>query len=174
MFTRASSSSLLHKPIGQPLYLSSFISSTTTNNPTAKMHFPTLLTNALFSTSPLRQQQQPLSNPPSVYDSSSCPKDSPLSCHNSTTYPNSCCFIHPGGQLLQTQFWDTNPTVGPSDSWTLHGLWYPLPIPILIPESKSKSIGYKLTRNPHTGPTSATVPTQPTAPPRHVTIISRV
>ncbi|EHL02874.1 putative Ribonuclease T2-like protein [Glarea lozoyensis 74030] len=29
-----------------------------------------------------------------------------------------CC-----GQLLQTQFWDTAPSTGPADSWTLHGLW---------------------------------------------------
>lgn len=25
--------------------------------------------------------------------------------------------------MLQTQFWDTDPTVGPVDSWTIHGLW---------------------------------------------------
>jgi ribonuclease T2 len=37
---------------------------------------------------------------------------------------NLCCFNAPGGQLLQTQFWDTNPPTGPNDSWTLHGLWY--------------------------------------------------
>lgn len=60
----------------------------------------------------------PLTNGPT------CPADSPLSCHNSTAAPDSCCFIYPGGQLLLTQFWDTNPTVGPVDSWTLHGLWY--------------------------------------------------
>ena len=54
----------------------------------------------------------------------SCPVDSPTSCQNSTVAPDSCCFIYPGGQLLQTQFWDTNPTVGPDDSWTLHGLWF--------------------------------------------------
>src|ERR1700712_3600002 len=54
----------------------------------------------------------------------SCPADSPLSCHNTTTAPDSCCFIYPGGQLLQTQFWDAVPAVGPIDSWTLHGLWY--------------------------------------------------
>lgn len=58
-----------------------------------------------------------------------CPRDSPLSCHNSTVAPDSCCFIYPGGQLLQTQFWDTDPTVGPVDSWTLHGLWYYVPSP---------------------------------------------
>jgi ribonuclease T2 len=32
-------------------------------------------------------------------------------------------FNAPGGQILQTQFWDTNPPTGPDDSWTLHGLW---------------------------------------------------
>lgn len=26
--------------------------------------------------------------------------------------------------LLQTQFWDTDPSTGPSDAWTIHGLWY--------------------------------------------------
>ncbi|KAI9734089.1 MAG: ribonuclease T2-like [Claussenomyces sp. TS43310] len=53
----------------------------------------------------------------------SCPADGPTSCHNSTTSDDTCCFIYPGGQLLQTQFWDTSPAIGPSDSWTLHGLW---------------------------------------------------
>jgi ribonuclease T2 len=47
-----------------------------------------------------------------------------LSCHNTTVVENLCCFNAPGGQLLQTQFWDTNPPTGPDDSWTLHGLWY--------------------------------------------------
>lgn len=61
-----------------------------------------------------------------LYQSSapSCPIDGPLSCHNSTAVKNDCCFIYPGGQLLLTQFWDTRPSIGPSDSWTLHGLWY--------------------------------------------------
>ncbi|KAG9237207.1 ribonuclease T2-like protein [Amylocarpus encephaloides] len=63
------------------------------------------------------------SAPLSLNNGPSCPADSPLSCHNSTVAPDSCCFIYPGGQLLLTQFWDTNPTVGPVDSWTLHGLW---------------------------------------------------
>ena len=47
-----------------------------------------------------------------------------LSCHNTTIVENLCCFNAPGGQLLQTQFWDTAPATGPDDSWTLHGLWY--------------------------------------------------
>ncbi|KAL8678737.1 MAG: hypothetical protein Q9186_004928 [Xanthomendoza sp. 1 TL-2023] len=38
-------------------------------------------------------------------------------------YPDTCCFNAPGGLLLQTQFWDTNPPTGPSNSWTVHGLW---------------------------------------------------
>ncbi|KAF2001069.1 ribonuclease T2 [Amniculicola lignicola CBS 123094] len=46
-----------------------------------------------------------------------------LSCHNTTVVENLCCFNAPGGQLLQTQFWDTAPVTGPVDSWTLHGLW---------------------------------------------------
>ena len=24
---------------------------------------------------------------------------------------------------LQTQFWDADPSTGPVDSWTIHGLW---------------------------------------------------
>lgn len=29
----------------------------------------------------------------------------------------------PGGQFVQTQFWDTSPSTGPTNSWTVHGLW---------------------------------------------------
>ncbi|KAI0413453.1 ribonuclease T2-like protein [Xylaria grammica] len=36
---------------------------------------------------------------------------------------SSCCVNKPGGQFLQTQFWDTDPVTGPSNSWTIHGLW---------------------------------------------------
>lgn len=57
-------------------------------------------------------------------DSKTCPVNSPLSCHSKPS-PNtdSCCFLSPGGLLLQTQFWDTKPSTGPVDSWTIHGLW---------------------------------------------------
>ncbi|OWP04350.1 ribonuclease T [Marssonina coronariae] len=38
-----------------------------------------------------------------------------------------CCFNSPGGQLLLTQVWDSNPAVGkfsgPEKSWTIHGFW---------------------------------------------------
>lgn len=36
---------------------------------------------------------------------------------------DTCCFAAPGGLFLQTQFWDTNPPTGPTDKWTIHGLW---------------------------------------------------
>lgn len=51
----------------------------------------------------------------------SCPR-APLSCQSPVT-ESSCCFAHPGGQLLLTQFWDTDPPLGPRNSWTIHGLW---------------------------------------------------
>ncbi|KAF9270664.1 RNase Gf29 [Marasmius fiardii PR-910] len=54
---------------------------------------------------------------------SGCPVSGPLSCHNTSSVTNSCCFESPGGLLLQTQFWDTNPSTGPNNSWTIHGLW---------------------------------------------------
>jgi len=55
----------------------------------------------------------------------SCPvtNSTPLSCHSTGTQSNTCCFNEPGGLLLQTQFWDTNPPSGPANSWTAHGLW---------------------------------------------------
>ncbi|KAL2220586.1 putative ribonuclease T2 [Thermoascus aurantiacus ATCC 26904] len=57
-------------------------------------------------------------------DVTSCSLDSSqLSCHNTSKVTDTCCFNSPGGLLLQTQFWDTDPATGPSDSWTIHGLW---------------------------------------------------
>ncbi|KAL6872694.1 ribonuclease T2 [Trichoderma novae-zelandiae] len=47
----------------------------------------------------------------------------PLSCHNTTAISDTCRSVYPGGQLLLTQFWDTNPSTGPNNSWTVHGLW---------------------------------------------------
>lgn len=51
-----------------------------------------------------------------------CSSSSALSCQSSSKNPT-CCFNYPGGALLQTQFWDFSPATGPSDSWTIHGLW---------------------------------------------------
>ncbi|KAN0135088.1 Ribonuclease T2-like protein [Lactarius tabidus] len=55
--------------------------------------------------------------------SSGCALDSPASCSVDPPPSNLCCYESPGGLLLQTQFWDTNPSTGPSNSWTIHGLW---------------------------------------------------
>ncbi|EGN93098.1 hypothetical protein SERLA73DRAFT_189923 [Serpula lacrymans var. lacrymans S7.3] len=54
--------------------------------------------------------------------SSNCSTSGAASCYN-TTAVDTCCTEYPGGLLLQTQFWDTDPSTGPSDSWTIHGLW---------------------------------------------------
>lgn len=90
--------------------------------------------SSLFATqNPLQQSESVSPFSISVTNnnpSSSCPADSPLSCHNDTLQP-SCCFIAPGGQFLLTQFWDTNPSIGPVDSWTLHGLWF-VPNPFFL------------------------------------------
>jgi ribonuclease T2 len=40
-----------------------------------------------------------------------CPNPQ-LSCQNTTAVSNLCCFNAPGGQLVQTQFWDTSPSTG--------------------------------------------------------------
>ncbi|CAE6440348.1 unnamed protein product [Rhizoctonia solani] len=70
----------------------------------------------------------PLATSPSVdahslFALTSCSNTGLASCTNTTAQSNLCCFEYPGGQLLQTQFWDFNPSTGPSDSWTIHGLW---------------------------------------------------
>ncbi|KAF8910107.1 ribonuclease [Gymnopilus junonius] len=52
--------------------------------------------------------------------SSGCSTSGAASCHNTSSVSNLCCFESPGGLLLQTQFWDTNPSTGPVNSWTIH------------------------------------------------------
>ncbi|KAJ7137934.1 ribonuclease T2-like protein [Mycena epipterygia] len=54
---------------------------------------------------------------------SGCSTTGTASCGNTSAVSNLCCFESPGGLLLQTQFWDTSPSTGPSNSWTIHGLW---------------------------------------------------
>lgn len=48
---------------------------------------------------------------------STCSSSLPYSCQNTTKVASSnlCCFNSPGGSLLQTQFWDTDPEVRYSD-----------------------------------------------------------
>ncbi|KAJ7610812.1 ribonuclease T2 [Roridomyces roridus] len=55
--------------------------------------------------------------------SSGCSSTGTASCSNTSAISDQCCFETPGGLLLQPQFWDTDPSTGPSDSWTIHGLW---------------------------------------------------
>ena len=50
--------------------------------------------------------------------------DTCLSCSTAPTCPLDPCVTNtPGGLLLLTQFWDFAPAIGPSDAWTIHGLW---------------------------------------------------
>lgn len=64
-----------------------------------------------------------------VYDplsgAPSCPLDGEMSCHNSTpVVGDSCCFVHPSGKMLLTQFWDQEVHAGGTEEdWTIHGLW---------------------------------------------------
>lgn len=51
-----------------------------------------------------------------------CSASAPLSCHNTTAIENTCC-TEVQGQVLQVQFWDTDPATGPDTNWTIHGLW---------------------------------------------------
>jgi hypothetical protein len=51
-----------------------------------------------------------------------CSNNNTFSCQSSSK-AGTCCYNYPGGALLQTQFWDTDPVTGPTDSWTIHGLW---------------------------------------------------
>ncbi|KAJ7823696.1 ribonuclease [Mycena olivaceomarginata] len=53
---------------------------------------------------------------------SGCSTTGPVSCSNTSSVSDLCCFESPGGLLLQTQFWDTSPPTGPNDSWTIHGI----------------------------------------------------
>jgi len=53
---------------------------------------------------------------------SSCDANTPPSCSGNSD-GNLCCYESPGGLLALTQFWDYSPSTGPSDSWTIHGLW---------------------------------------------------
>ncbi|AOA63082.1 RNAse [Komagataella phaffii GS115] len=52
-----------------------------------------------------------------------CPIDVPLTCSNKTEVKDTCCFEHPGGVLVLTQFWNYYPAIGPDKLFTLHGLW---------------------------------------------------
>lgn len=125
------------------------------------IHALSTFASGLLSQLPFGAVQHPSRTYVPYGNAPSCPIDSPLSCHNSTEAPDSCCFIYPGGQLLQTQFWDTSPAIGPDDSWTMHGLWY---APPPSPQTPDKA-------NRQAGQIFATATTRNSAPaPQHTTI----
>ncbi|KAI0284721.1 hypothetical protein BC826DRAFT_1124583 [Russula brevipes] len=93
-----------------------------------------VLANAAIAVVPA--QEPVMSNISSVFSStripSKCGASGPTSCGISPPTKNkSCCYEHPGGLILQTQFWDTNPSIGPRHSWTIHGLWSILCVPFV-------------------------------------------
>ena len=69
-------------------------------------------TTLTFVTSTLTSTSAPTSTPTSFPTGPKVCSDPQLSCHNTTAVADLCCFNAPGGQLLQTQFWDTNPSTG--------------------------------------------------------------
>ncbi|KAL1867664.1 Ribonuclease T2 precursor (RNase T2) [Diaporthe australafricana] len=59
----------------------------------------------------------------SIFNTRATCSGSVESCSSAASSASTCCVNRPGGQFLQTQFWDTDPVTGPSNSWTIHGLW---------------------------------------------------
>lgn len=79
---------------------------------------------ALATTALLNMGAQALAGAAS-YGPPTCPSDTPASCtglHGHST-GSSCCIQNPG-YLLHSQFWWTEPSIGPKDDFTIHGLWY--------------------------------------------------
>lgn len=85
-----------------------------------------------------------------------------LSCQNTTAQNDLCCFNSPGGALLLTQFWDTDPVVGPADSWTVSVACKDhLPN---IADNRCRSMDYGLTTAmAHMKPTAMIVAPTPTS-----------
>jgi hypothetical protein len=82
---------------------------------------PTPPTSATTASQSTTATSTPISFPGATPKTCASPE---LSCHSTSVNPDTCCYNTPGGQLLLTQFWDTAPSTGPNNSWTLHGLWY--------------------------------------------------
>ncbi|RCK64766.1 Ribonuclease T2-like 1-A [Candida viswanathii] len=78
-----------------------------------------------------------------VYSASipdACPTNSPLSCSSSGGTSNTCCYESPAGVIELTQFWDYDPSTGPSDVFTIHGLWNMYCTGTSYPESCDSSL----------------------------------
>ncbi|KAI1275139.1 ribonuclease-like protein T2 [Xylaria sp. FL0933] len=82
------------------------------------------MTTKLMSLANLALAAAPFATGRSLFERATC-SSTVESCSSSASSSSvsSCCVNKPGGQLLQTQFWDTDPVTGPSNSWTIHGLW---------------------------------------------------
>lgn len=50
-----------------------------------------------------------------------CPVSTPMSCSLEDT--STCCFEGKNGLFVLAQLWDYVHVLGPSDAWTMHGLW---------------------------------------------------
>ncbi|OAT06678.1 ribonuclease T2 [Blastomyces gilchristii SLH14081] len=86
-------------------------------SPKSVLRFASLGTSQipLWNNQPVQQESE-------VAEFYSCPSPQ-LSCKVEFNSQDRCCFNYPGGQLLQTQFWDADPPTGPEEGWTIHGLW---------------------------------------------------
>lgn len=131
--------SLLHFYLNHLTSLLSFLllSPTTAPAPPTMLRLSTTLaastTLALVSSSVLGASTLPREQyRASAASLSGCPADSSeLSCHSSRTIsPSSCCYngaltsgAKESGLILGTQFWDAQPSYGPANSTTIHGLW---------------------------------------------------
>ncbi|KAF8659270.1 hypothetical protein AX14_007624 [Amanita brunnescens Koide BX004] len=77
----------------------------------------------VLSTSAAANRLEGFFQVPSAAIRSSCDASSPPSCSASGDVSGTCCYESPGGLISLVQFWETHPPDGPSDSWTIHGLW---------------------------------------------------
>lgn len=89
------------------------------------MYTPSVLTLLSFSLLAAARPKLSLNAASLFKRDASCPRNLPQSCvaGSSPVGVDSCCTNTPGGQFLQTQFWDYAPATGPNNSWTVHGLW---------------------------------------------------
>lgn len=100
---RTPTSSFQTSTIGEETSTSISIDLPTESAPSTVVNTPT----SISSTSQAPTSSASTSPPAPM----SCP-NAQLSCHNTTTVADLCCFNAPGGQLLLTQFWDTAPSTG--------------------------------------------------------------
>lgn len=97
-------------------YFEQFYLSTNSKLPSLKHLAQIPLYASILTAQNAQQTQSPISSAQSCIKERSCPTLNPPSI-------DTCCLNHPSGHFLLTQFWDTAPSLGPEDAWTIHGLW---------------------------------------------------